>query len=245
MARQRSSEERERGAADVAHEPEGRRERKKRQTRQRLSDIATGLILERGFHQVTIAEIAEAADVSVNTVYNYFPSKEDLFFDRAEEMVDRPSRLVRERSHGQSAADAVLGQLRADIGERAVYAGMMEGFDRFMQRIHEAPSLMARLFLMQQHTADRLARTLRAETGAEADDPVPELVASQLVEIANLVFRDATRALDGGGRPADVERAARAKLDAFESLTSPRLLRYATRGETGAEAGAETPGDGG
>ncbi|MEV6184397.1 helix-turn-helix domain-containing protein, partial [Streptomyces sp. NPDC052015] len=51
---------------------EGLRERKKRQARQHISDVATGLFLERGFDEVTIAEIAEAADVSVNTVYNYF-----------------------------------------------------------------------------------------------------------------------------------------------------------------------------
>ena len=50
---------------------EGLRERKKRQTRQHISDMATGLFLERGFDAVTIAEIAGAADVSVNTVYNY------------------------------------------------------------------------------------------------------------------------------------------------------------------------------
>ncbi len=62
---------------------EGLRERKKRQTRQHISDVATGLFLERGFDAVTIAEVAEAADVSVNTVYNYFPAKEDLFLDRS------------------------------------------------------------------------------------------------------------------------------------------------------------------
>ncbi|MFG2942396.1 TetR/AcrR family transcriptional regulator [Streptomyces sp. NPDC048282] len=50
---------------------EGFRERKKRQTRQRISDVA------------------EAADVSVNTVYNYFPTKEDLFLDRSTGLVDR------------------------------------------------------------------------------------------------------------------------------------------------------------
>ena len=66
---------------------EGRRERKKRETRTRISDIATGLFLARGFDAVTIAEIAEAADVSVNTVYNYFPAKEDLFFDREDNKI--------------------------------------------------------------------------------------------------------------------------------------------------------------
>lgn len=79
---------------------EGLRERKKRRTRQHLSDVATGLFVERGFDAVTIAEIAEAADVSVNTVYNYFPAKEDLFLDRSSGVVDRLSRYVRGRDKG-------------------------------------------------------------------------------------------------------------------------------------------------
>lgn len=79
---------------------EGLRERKKRRTRQHLSDVATGLFVERGFDAVTIAEIAQAADVSVNTVYNYFPAKEDLFLDRGSGIVDRLSRYVRGREAG-------------------------------------------------------------------------------------------------------------------------------------------------
>lgn len=79
---------------------EGLRERKKRQTRQDISDTATGLFLERGFDAVTIAEIAEAADVSVNTVYNYFPAKEDLFLDRSVAVTGKLSRFVRGRDKG-------------------------------------------------------------------------------------------------------------------------------------------------
>jgi len=93
---------------------EGLRERKKRQTRQYISDVATGLFLERGFDAVTIAEVAEAADVSVNTVYNYFPAKEDLFLDRSKGIVDRLARWVRGRGAGESAAYAVLREIREE-----------------------------------------------------------------------------------------------------------------------------------
>lgn len=79
---------------------EGLRERKKRQTRQYISDVATHLFIERGFDAVTIAEIAEASDVSVNTVYNYFSTKEDLFLDRSQGVVERLSRFVRARDPG-------------------------------------------------------------------------------------------------------------------------------------------------
>ena len=57
----------------------GLRERKKLATRRAISDIATGLFMERGFDNVTVAEVAEVANVAKMTVFNYFPRKEDLF----------------------------------------------------------------------------------------------------------------------------------------------------------------------
>ena len=62
------------------NKPSGRRQRKKDKTRQTIAEAAMRLFLENSFDKVTIAQIAEAADVSVNTVFNYFPTKEDLFF---------------------------------------------------------------------------------------------------------------------------------------------------------------------
>ncbi|MGP3972700.1 TetR/AcrR family transcriptional regulator [Streptomyces sp. 8N114] len=208
---------------------EGRRERKKRETRLRISDIATGLFLDRGFDAVTIAEIAEAADVSVNTVYNYFPTKEDLFFDRAEEVIDRPSRFVRERLPGQSAAEAVLGRLREEIEDRSVYAGVTEGYDKFVRCIHEAPSLLARMMLMQYQTAERLTATLAEETGAEPDDPMPQLVAGELVHISNQLFRGATRAIGAGMSPERTAIDALRKLNTYEKLVSECFLKYAVK----------------
>ncbi len=146
---------------------EGLRERKKRETRQRISDIATGLFLEHGFVTVTIAEVADAADVSVNTVYNYFPAKEDLFFDRSRGVVDRLSRWVRGRRVGESAAVAVLRELREEVEAVSPRVGLMEGYDRFMRVIHDAPALRSRLWSLQQEVHDDLEAALREETGAD------------------------------------------------------------------------------
>ena len=58
-----------------------RRARKKAQTREQIQRVAQGLFAERGFEAVTIADIASGADVAVQTVFNHFSSKEELFFD--------------------------------------------------------------------------------------------------------------------------------------------------------------------
>src|SRR5579884_1663131 len=88
----------------------GRRERKKQQTREKIARVALELFIERGFEQVTVTEVAEAADVSVNTVYNYFPTKEDLFFGLHQPMETSLAGSVRQRERGQSLL-AFLRQL--------------------------------------------------------------------------------------------------------------------------------------
>ena len=79
----------------------GRRERKKQQTREKIARVALELFIERGFEQVTVTEVAEAADVSVNTVYNYFPTKEDLFFGLNQPMETSLAGIVRQREKGE------------------------------------------------------------------------------------------------------------------------------------------------
>ncbi|MFD7502365.1 TetR/AcrR family transcriptional regulator [Streptomyces sp. NPDC059850] len=208
---------------------EGLRERKKRQTRQHISDVATGLFMERGFETVTIAEIAEAAEVSVNTVYNYFPAKEDLFVDREEEIVDRPSRLVRERAPGRSAARAIAEQLRQDIRERHAYVGLTPGYDRFRQVFTESPTLMARLFTIQGKAVNRLGVTLREEADAAPEDPTPEFIAHQLVGLQNAVQRCIIHGLAEGGDVDEVAEDALRKVDVMEALLSDTVLNYAVK----------------
>ncbi|MGW6547084.1 TetR/AcrR family transcriptional regulator [Streptomyces massasporeus] len=209
---------------------EGLRERKKRETRQRISDIATGLFLEHGFVTVTIADVAEAADVSVNTVYNYFPAKEDLFFDRSRGVVDRLSRWVRGRDAGESAARAVLRELRAEIEAVSPCMGLIEGYDRFMRCIEEAPPLRSRLWSMQQELQDNLEATLREETGATAGDPLPGLIAGQICWVHGTLFVAVGREMVKGRNPDEVSREMLVVLDDIEELLGEKVLNYAVRG---------------
>ncbi|MGW0770957.1 TetR/AcrR family transcriptional regulator [Streptomyces sp. NPDC002676] len=211
---------------------EGLRERKKRETRQRISDIATGLFLEHGFMAVTMADVAEAADVSVNTVYNYFPAKEDLFFDRSTGMADRLTRWVRGRDAGESAAQAVLRELREEAEAVSPRLGLLEGYDRFMRVIHEAPPLRSRLWSLQQEIHDNLEAALREETGAADGDPLPGLIAGQICWIHQTVFVTVGREMLAGRKPAEVSREVLVLIDDIEDLLSEKVLGYAVRGQS-------------
>ncbi|MCG7525522.1 TetR/AcrR family transcriptional regulator [Streptomyces sp. OfavH-34-F] len=208
---------------------EGLRERKKRQTRQQLSDVATGLFLERGFDAVTIAEIAQAADVSVNTVYNYFPAKEDLFLDRGRDVVERLSRYVRGRDRGESAADAVLRELRLQVEGVSPMLGLMEGYARFMRVIEGADSLKARLWHIQQEAQQHLEATLAEESGAGDEDPLPVLVAGQLSWVHSTLMAYIGREMMAGRGPSEVSRDALVLLDDIEDLLGEKVLNYARR----------------
>ncbi|GAA1526080.1 TetR/AcrR family transcriptional regulator [Streptomyces albidochromogenes] len=208
---------------------EGLRERKKRQTRQHISDVATGLFLERGFDAVTIAEIAEAADVSVNTVYNYFPAKEDLFFDRSKGIVDRLPRYVRGRDEGESAAAAVLRELHREVEEVAPSIGLIDGYARFMRVVMEAQALRSRLWAIQQEVVESLERTLREETGAAAGDPLPALMAGQLAWLQSTLMGWIGGEMVKGRTAVEVSREALVLLDGMEELLSDKALNYAVR----------------
>jgi AcrR family transcriptional regulator len=208
---------------------EGLRERKKRQTRQYISDVATGLFLERGFDAVTVAEVGDAANVSVNTVYNYFPTKEDLFLDRSRGVVDRLARWVRGREEGESAAVAVLRELRDEVEAVSPRVGLMDGYARFMRVIHEAPALRSRLWAIGQEVLDNLEEVLREETGASADDPLPGLIAGQINWVHQTVMAVIGREMMAGRNPGEVSREVLLLLDDMEELLSEKVLNYAVR----------------
>ncbi|MFJ9816119.1 TetR/AcrR family transcriptional regulator [Streptomyces sp. NPDC101151] len=145
----------------------GLRERKKLQTAMRIYRVAVALFAERGFDNVSVQEIADAAEVSKMTVFNYFGTKEDLVFRPMEEHFGDTARAVRERQPGESAVAAVHRQFLELVEVRDPSIGLNpEPFARQVrQLVVETPVLMERAVLAAQKGTRELAGLLAAETG--------------------------------------------------------------------------------
>jgi AcrR family transcriptional regulator len=162
----------------------GLRERKKQRTRAHIADTARRLFADRGFDHVTVAEIAREAEVAPATVFNYFPTKEDLFYSRLEAFEDELLAAIRGRPAGQSVLAAFAGFL---LGQGGVLAMETPGGDdaateqiRTVTRvITESPALLARERQVFDHYARTLATLIAEDTGA--DSVVSHVVANALL----------------------------------------------------------------
>ncbi|MDP9848638.1 TetR/AcrR family transcriptional regulator [Streptosporangium lutulentum] len=210
---------------------EGLRERKKRQTRQRVSEVAIGLFVERGFEHVTVAEVAEAAEVSVNTLYNYFQAKEDLVLPPDRASPQRLADIVRDRPPGESAARAVLAHLREEVRHRDPKLGLTEGFGRVFAMMRAAPTLTARLGDLALQMTDALTAVLAEETGVAPDDPLPRVVAYELGCFHSLIYTEIGKRVEAGQSPDTIAEAVLELLDIIEDLLGERVLTYAVREE--------------
>jgi AcrR family transcriptional regulator len=178
----------------------GLRESKKLRSRQAIADKAMQLFVERGFDRVTVAEVAAAADVSEKTVFNYFPTKEDLFFD---EVPAREAALV-EAVRGRQPGETIVAALRRmQVSECPRLC--TPGFATFARIIEESPALQAKeLEIMARFTAV-LAEAIRTELGAHELDA--QIAANVLVGVHWQFFRNArTQALAGRTGPGAVKR---------------------------------------
>lgn len=208
---------------------EGLRERKKRETRLRISDTATGLFLMRGFDSVTVAEIARAADVSVNTVFNYFPTKEDLLLDRQDELVGLLGEVVRRRGPGEGAVEAVRRDFLEALDTHAWRYGFHEGGDAFARLVDSSPSLVARIREMNELRQEALTRTLADEAGADPGDLTPALVAAQIHATLTTLTAYATRRMLAGESVAAVEPDLREQAERAFALLKSGIGDYCAR----------------
>jgi len=192
----------------------GLRERKKQETRQRITDAAIALFAERGFEQVPVVDIAAAADVSTATVFNYFPTKEDLIYDGMAAFNEHLLAAVRDRPAGQSVVEAFREYV---LQPRGVLASprspVLEGLSRIARIVRDSPSLQAR----ERLEADRAITALRDLLADELGDDLRSwTVASALVGTTRGMTR-AVQAAAAEGK-VDARLAKRLIADAAAAL---------------------------
>jgi AcrR family transcriptional regulator len=184
---------------------EGLRERKKRQTRDTIAAAALALFLERGFDAVTVADVAVAADVSEKTVFNHFPTKEDLVFANAEEKLAERAEAIRSRAPGTSLSRVFEAETLRFLD--AVETGEMDRAMTVPRLVRSSPVLRGRLLVAWENEA----ATLTAALTDDEDDLIAAAAVRSLVWAHRVVFRAAMRRLLAGEEPADVARDLRAE----------------------------------
>jgi AcrR family transcriptional regulator len=152
----------------------GLRERKKQKTRDTIIQVALDLFAERGYEHTTIAEIADAADVSPRTIFAYFPSKEDILFYDLREVQEHLADALRERPEGATTLDVlrefIIGSLRPDPNQQR--RKCIIATDETLQR-----SKRARFAPLERLMVDAIAQDL----DAGPDDIRPQIVAAALL----------------------------------------------------------------
>jgi AcrR family transcriptional regulator len=202
----------------------GLRERKKQKTREDIARAAMRLFAKRGFDEVTVAEVAEAADVSEKTVFNYFPAKEDLVFPDGEARWAALLDSIRARPAGTSLIAVFRGETHAFLDR--VGAGDVEEIVARPRLVMKSPALRARLFLWWEEEASLLAPVIADAAGEREGQLVSMVVARTLAWTHRLTFRQAfTRLLDGED-PKRVARELRKQADEAYDVLEAGLAEY-------------------
>ncbi|MGZ4312637.1 MAG: TetR/AcrR family transcriptional regulator [Solirubrobacteraceae bacterium] len=227
---------------------EGLRERKRRVTRQLISDAATAMFATRGFDNVKVSEVADRVGLSEKTVYNYFPTKESLVLDTADEAVERMARALRERRPDESLTAAVLRAIKEDT-ERFDQAPeeLVVFMPLFLGMIDSTPTLRAAWLEMHDRLAGVARDELAAQAGIDPRDPEPIAAGRALAGLAEVALESRVRRIREGLRgdalrravDDDLERAARLIETGLWSFNLPRSQRAKQQAVEAARAAEE------
>jgi AcrR family transcriptional regulator len=209
----------------------GLRERKKTRTRELIAEIARTLFAERGFEAVTVAEIARAADVSPQTVFNYFPTKEDLVYWRLEAFEAELLTAIRDRPEGEPVIAAFGRFVRRPRGLLAEGdADARERLAGITRMIAGSPALLAReAQTLARYTAS-LAALIAAEQGAKPTDIGPAVTANALMGVHHALVEQARAGVVAGTPHATLRRQLLAAADGALKLLEGGLGDYAVKG---------------
>jgi AcrR family transcriptional regulator len=190
----------------------GLRETKKERTRREIADAAMRLFVLRGFARVTVAEVAVEAGVSEKTVFNYFPTKEDLFFDEVDEREAALVAAIRDRRPSESIPAALRRHQNVDCARMCT-----ESFAAFARLIEESPALRAKELEVMARFTRTLANALEREAGCTEVEA--RVAAALLVGVHWTFFVTAReRALAGRFGPAAARRLRADLARAYELL---------------------------
>jgi AcrR family transcriptional regulator len=213
-------------AISVAIE-EGRRERKKRQTRQSISDAATRLFFEHGFEAVSLAQVAEAADVSIKTIFNHFGSKEDLFFDRADELRDSIVYAIVHRPAGTTLLESLKTLL---VDNWLPFDGAswdrltperFDGYRRFLATQEQSPALRSRRLVIEGELSAALLAVVANDIGRLAEDPMAGVLNAMVAATMQLRSREFAAAALASSGPEGVRlRVVTVVSEAFRRLAA-------------------------
>jgi AcrR family transcriptional regulator len=193
----------------------GLRERKKQKTRETIIKVGLELFAERGYEQTTIAEIAEAAEVSPRTIFAYFPSKEDILFCDLPEKQERLALALRERPAGATTLDVLREFIRDSLSpdRNLLLRKRIMASNETLQRNERA-----RFGPFEQLMYEAIAEDL----DAEPDDIRPQIVAAALIAAFSAVAERSHATAPESFSPEqamalmdDVMRFLRGGLDAF------------------------------
>ncbi len=184
--------------------PTDLRSRKRLATRQAISNAATRLFFVRGFDQVTVDDIAAAANVGRMTVFNHFPRKEDMFFDREEEGRTLLRAALRQRDPAVSPVETLRLLAHRLVAEDSPYITFSAAGQGFIATIEASETLKARARAIRDELAQVVATALTDGAGRDAHDPQARLAASLLLATWSVALIEAHRAFRQHG---DAQRA--------------------------------------
>jgi AcrR family transcriptional regulator len=163
------------------------------------------LFLQHGFDQVTIEEIAEAADVSRMTVFNHFSRKEDLLFDLDDEARQDLLAALENREPGTPPVEALRQFAQMAVADRRPYVRFYEpGTDKFMATVQASEALKARARAIRDELTDTLTVALAKSVSRPLPDAAASLAAMLLVATWTVALIESQRAFQ---QHRDVEKA--------------------------------------
>jgi AcrR family transcriptional regulator len=205
---------------------EGRRERKKRAARETIAATARRLFAERGFDAVTVAEIATVADVSEKTVFNHFPTKEDLAFAGREEGLAQFVAAIAERPPGHSILDVFRTMTHTVLD--VFVAGGDEDLLAVAKILRGSPALQERLTVGWESGAATITAAIAETSGAADADLVPAIVARTLWWTHRTIFVGALNGLLAEEDPQQLASRLRADADRAYDQLAAGLGEYGT-----------------